>query len=268
MVQIIKEWKELYRSSLLLLTAGLVVLTAWFVLFQYNEMNVPVTFRTGLIPIFQTSIYFLPLLATFYGAFSMALEKNQGTLPILVARGLPIQKFVLKKFLALISVFIPTITLAYLIAMIPAKMVFNGLNIQEFAVFLLSMIILATIFIAIGVLLGSVIHQKLTLIGFIVGLWLGLIYLFDLILMYWVPSVSLDGVLGFSIVYFLSPIHAVQYFLFVQLNVYQLSNLSVIYEQFTFQNPWVVLLSNTVIWIGAAMIGSIVGLKRKGVFHD
>ncbi|MFD1040501.1 ABC transporter permease [Virgibacillus byunsanensis] len=265
---ILKEWKEFYRSSLLVMTFGLVVLFAWFILFQYRGMDVPVSFRTGLVPIFQTSLYFLPLLATVYGAFSMVLEKSQRTLPILLARGMTIQQFVLQKFLALFSAFLPTIATAYLVAMIPAKLVFGSISIKEFALFIFSIILLTAVFIAIGILLGAMINQKLTLIGAIIGIWLALIYLFDLFLMYWLPSVSMNDIAGFSIIYFLSPVHAVQYFLFVELNVYKLSDLSVIYEQFTFQSTWLVLISNVLFWIGIAICGSIYVLKRKGVSHD
>ncbi len=268
LVMIVKEWREYHRSSLLLMTVGLVVLSAWFVVFQYHGMNVSVSFRTGLVPIFQTSLYFLPLLAIFYGAFSMALEKSQRTLPILLARGMTVPQFVLRKFVSLFSVFLPTITLAYLIAMIPAKMVFENFDIREFAVFLFSVLLLSAIFITIGILLGTIINQKVTLVGYIIGVWLVLIYLADLLLMYWLPSVAMNEVFMFSVIYFLSPVHAVQYFLFVQLHIYQLSDLSAVYEQFIFESPWLILLGNTVLWIGMSMCISIYILKRKGVTHD
>lgn len=268
LVMIAKEWKEFYRSSLLVITAALIVVSAWFVLFQYGTMEVPVAFRTGIVSVFQTSVYFLPLIATVYGAFSMVMEKNRRTLPIVLARGMTVQQFVLRKFISIFAIFLPTIIIAYIIAMIPAKAVFGSLTVKEFAVFLFSIMVLAAVFMAIGILLGSVISEKITLIGLIIGTWLTFVYLMDLVLMYWLPSVAMNDVLAFSIVYFLSPIHAVQYFLFAQLDVYRLSDLSALYEQFTFQSPWLVLIFNAILWIGLAIGISIYLLKRKDVSHD
>lgn len=268
MVMISKEWKELYRSAIFLMIIILIFLSTSFVLYQFRGMDMEVSFRTGLVPVFQSSIYFLPLLATVYGAFSVLLEKNQRTLIMFTARGKKLSEFIPGKLIALFAVFLPTILVAYTIALLPAKMVFGELVLYDFMIFLLSIIILSAIFLAIGVLLGAGIDQKLKLMGAAIGIWLGLIYLFDLLLMYWLPSISLNDVLFFSIIYFLSPINAVRYFLFVKLNVYQLSDLSVVYEHFTFQSPWLILIANAVLWIGICIIASIYVLKRKGVSHD
>ncbi|QHS24169.1 ABC transporter permease [Virgibacillus sp. MSP4-1] len=268
MIMLSKEWKEIHRSSLLYIIIALVVLSTWFVFYQFHGLEQQISFRTGLIPVFQTSSYFLPLLAMVYGAISMALEKNQRTFLILVARGTTIQSFVYKKWITLISVFIPSIAVSYFIAMIPGKIVFGTVGFQAFSSFLLAVIILSTIFLSIGIALGSLIDQKLQLIGAVIGIWIILIYLFDLVLMYWLSSVSLDNVMMFSVLYFLSPVNAIRYFLFTQLNVYQLSDMSVVYEQFTFQMPWLVLTVNFLLWIGLILPISIYALKRKGISHD
>lgn len=264
----LKEWKEFYRSSLFLMVILFVVLSSWFVLYQFRGVDVPVSFRTGLIPLFQTSVYFLPLLTMLYGAFSMVQEQNQRTLIMLTARGMTIPQFVLQKCLSLLAVFLPTIIFAYFISMFPAKIVFGTFSLPEFIYFLFAIVIICSIFLVLGVFLGALIQKKFKLIGATIGVWLALIYLFDLVLMYWLSAVSIDQVLLFSIIYFLSPINAVQYFLFVKLNVYQLSNLSVIYEQFTFQSPGIVLLGNMALWLGISFFASIYVLKRKGVSHD
>lgn len=268
MVMISKEWKELYRSAIFLMIIILIVLSTSFVLYQFRGMDTQVSFRTGLVPVFQSSIYFLPLLALIYGAFSVLLEKNQRTLIMLAARGKKLSAFVVEKLIALYAVFLPSILISYMIALLPAKFVFGELVLYDFMIFLVAILILSAIFLAIGVFLGSLINQKLKLMGAAIGSWLALIYLFDLLLMYWLPSVSMKDVLFFSIIYFLSPINAVSYFLFVKLNVYQLSDLSVIYEQFTFQSPALVLIVNAFIWIGICILASIFVLKRKGVSHD
>ncbi|RYG73682.1 hypothetical protein EU245_05090 [Lentibacillus lipolyticus] len=268
MIMIAKEWKEFYRSALFIITAGMIIISSWFVLFPYGGMDIPVAFRTGIVSVFQVSVYLLPLLATVYGAFAMAEEKNQRTLPMLLARGMTIHQFVLRKYLSLVTIFAPAILAAYVIAMIPAKSVFTDFPLQEFVLFAVSTIFLAVIFIAIGMLLGSVIGQKLTLVGFIIGTWLAFIYFIDLLLMYWLPNIAMKDVLGFSIIYFLSPLHAVQYFLFTKLDVYEFSDTSVLYDHFTFQSPWLVLIGNMVIWVAGAIGLSILVLKRKGVSHD
>ena len=268
MVMISKEWKELYRSAIFLMIIILIFLSTRFVLYQFRGMETHVSFRTGLVPGFQSSIYFLPLLALIYGAFSILLEKDQRTLIMFAARGKKLSEFVLGKVIALYAVFLPTVLVAYTLALLPAKMVFGELILYDFSIFLLSILILSAIFLAIGVFLGAGIHQKLKLMGTAIGIWLALIYLFDLLLMYWLPSVTLNDVLFFSIIYFLSPINAVSYFLFVKLSVYQLSDLSVVYEHFTFQSPWLVFIGNAILWIGISIFASIYVLKRKGVSHD
>lgn len=268
MFMIQKEWKEFYRSSLCLITMGLIILSAWFVFFQFKGMGTAISFRSGLISVFQVSLYFLPLIALIYGAFSMNIEKNQQTLSILMVRGMSISKFVWTKFYSIFSVFLPTILFAYFLAMIPAKFVFGSIAMKEFSFFVLSMVLLSMIFVSIGLFIGAWFNEKVKVIGASLVVWLGLIYLFDLILMYWLPYVSLNNVLAFSLVYFLSPVHTIQYFLSVQLSIYELSNMSAMYEQVTFQSPWLVLIVNFVLWIGITIAGSMAVLQRKGASHD
>jgi ABC-type transport system involved in multi-copper enzyme maturation permease subunit len=268
MITILKEWQEFYRSSLVYLVVGFIILSSAFVLLQFNSIDVSVSYRTGLVPVFQTSVYFLPLLSMIYGALSMSFEKNRRTLPILLARGTSLTLFVQKKFLSLYVVFLPTVVISYFIAMVPAKMVFGNIVVKELIIFLLAIIFLTTIFLSIGIMLGAWVSQKLSLIGGVVGVWLAVVYLYDLLLMYVLPMVSMDQVLGFSLLYFLSPVNAVQYFLFTQLNIYQLSDLSALYEQITFQSPWMVLIINAVLWLGISIWTTILALRRKGISHD
>jgi ABC-type transport system involved in multi-copper enzyme maturation permease subunit len=268
MMTIMKEWQEFYRSSLIYLVVGLVILSSAIVLFQFSGMDISVSYRTGLVPVFQTSIYFLPLLSMIYGALSMSFEKNRRTLPMILARGTSLTQFVMRKYLSLFAVFLPTILISYFIAMVPARMVFGSIAAGELMIFLLAIIFLTAIFLSIGIMLGAWVNQKLSLIGGVIGVWLAIIYLFDLLLMYILPMISMDQILGFSILYFLSPVNAVQYFLLTQLNIYQLSDLSALYGQITFQSPWLVVIINTLLWIGVSVWVTIQALKRKGISHD
>lgn len=263
-----KEWMEFLRSSLVYLVVGAIILTSAFVLFQFSSMDVPVSFRTALVPVFQTSLYFLPLLALAYGALSMSLEKTQRTLLIQLARGISVNRFVRNKYLSLYAVFLPVVGISYFIGMIPARMVLGSISVTELGIFLIAVLLLSSVFLALGILLGALVSGTLRLVGGVIGIWLVLIYVYDLVFMYLLPMVSMDHVLLFSIFYFLSPVNAVQYFLLTQLNIYQLSDLSALYEQVTFQSPWLVLILNMVIWIGALFFGTIHALKRKGISHD
>lgn len=268
MMTIGKEWKEFYRSSLVYLVAGLIIFSSAFVIFQFSGMDIAVSFRSGLVPVFQTSLYFLPLLALAYGALSMSNEKAERTLPILLARGISVEQFVIKKFIAIFAVFLPVVLGSYFLAMIPARLVFGSLALADLLSFLFAVSLLSIIFLSFGMLLGAWVNQKLRLIGGVIVIWLVLIYLFDLLLMYLLPMISMNQVLGFSLLYFLSPINAVQYFLLTGLNIYQLSDLSVFYEQVTFQSPWLVVLVNLIFWTGISVWGSIQGLRKKGMSHD
>lgn len=268
MATIRKEWKEFYRTSLIYLVVGLIILTSTFVLLQFTGMDVNVSFRSGLVPVFQTSLYFLPLIALAYGALAMANEKTDRTLPILLARGISVKRFVLKKFASLFAVFLPVVVGSYFLAMIPARFIFCRLVVSDLLYFLLSVLILSTVFLALGMLIGAWINQKLRLIGAVIGVWLILLCLFDLVLMYVMPHVSISQVFVFSLVYFLSPINAVQYFLLSLLNIFQLSDLSAYYKQLTFQMPGLVVLSNLVFWVSVSVWGSILGLRKKGMSRD
>lgn len=268
MVTIRKEWKEFYRSSLLFLVLGLIIFSSAFIFFQFKGMPVAVSFRSGLVPVFQTSLYFLPLLSLAYGALSLNDEKGNRTLPILLARGMTIEQFVWKKFISLFAVFLPIVAGGYFLAMIPARFVFDKIAVSELIIFLLAMLMLSMVFLSLGMLLGAWVNQRLRLVGGVIGIWLVLIYLVDLLLMYLLPMVSMDYVFGFSLLYFLSPVNAIQYFLLTQLNIYQLSDLSAYYEQITFQMPWLVVILNVLFWTVISIWGVIKGLRKKGMSLD
>lgn len=72
-----KEWKENIRGKGLWLALSIIVLISISILFRSTVLSFDKGFYVLLINLFDTIIYFIPILCLFIGAFSIFQEKEQ-----------------------------------------------------------------------------------------------------------------------------------------------------------------------------------------------
>ena len=82
-----KEWKENIRGKGLWLSLSIIVLISMVsILFRSSALSFDKGFYVLLINLFDTIIYFIPILCLFIGAFSIFQEKEQKTLIMLLTK--------------------------------------------------------------------------------------------------------------------------------------------------------------------------------------
>ncbi|HEY2421787.1 MAG TPA: ABC transporter permease subunit, partial [Neobacillus sp.] len=99
-----KEWKENIRGKGLWLAFCIIVLISVSILLRSTNLSFDKGFYVVLLNLFDTIIYFIPILCLFIGAFSIFQEKEQKTLIMLLTKKDNYTSFLVKKSLGLYTV--------------------------------------------------------------------------------------------------------------------------------------------------------------------
>lgn len=247
MAYIWKEWLEQVRGKGLWIGVGMLMLASIFLIAEARSYPADLGFEALLLSLFDINVYFIPLFGMFLASFSIYQEKELKTAMILLTKRESYLSFFLKKSLAVQLSLISTFIGAYLILALFMKG-FLAFHITSFLYFLLVMIVFLFIFIQLGLFLGSIAKTRMQLIGINIIVWFLVVFLIDLVFLYYLPVVSYQNVETFSWLYFLDPIHTLRFFLEIKFDLFSLSHLSQLMEKFLVMDIWKFLLINTLIW--------------------
>lgn len=242
-----KEYLEQIRGKGLWLGLAMMMLTSLFLISEARFFPEELGFQALLISIFDMNIYLIPLFALFLSSFSLFQEKELKTEMILLTKKESFFTFLLKKTVSIQLVIISTFIVGFLILAIFMKF-FVGFDAFSFIIFLFVMTGLLFIFNQIGIFLGTLSKSKMQLVGADILVWFFLIFLLDLIFIYFLPAVTFDNIGIFSWLYFLDPLHSLRFFLETKLQLFSLDNLSTMMEHFVFMSPTIFLIINLVLW--------------------
>ncbi len=261
---VLKEWKEMYRSRIIFSSVALIFAISLLIIRQMMGYNSEITFSQMSVPLFQENLYFIPLLSMIIASFSIQHEQLQKTLPILLTRYLSPNLFFIKKSIALHLITSSTLIISYFFVLFFSKF-FMHVSIGNFTYFILSMLFISIIYVQIGCFLGSITENRIQLLSYILIIWFFSLFVYDLVLMYYVPTIQSSDVLLFSIFYFLSPINTIRYFLYVKLGIFDLDSFPAFFNEFTFQTPSLILLLNLILFVGAFFGAGLRAIKKGGI---
>lgn len=261
-----KEYLEQIRGKGLWLGIAMMIFTSLFLISEARAFPEELGFEALLLSIFDMNIYLVPLFALFLASFSFFQEKELKTEMILLTKKESFFTFLLKKSVSIQAVIILSFIAAFFILAIFMKF-FVGFQVGSFLTFLLVMTGLLLIFNQIGVFLGSICKTKMQLVGADILVWFFMVFLLDLVFLYVLPAVTFSNVQVFSWFYFLDPIHALRFFLETELELFALTNLSTLMEDFVFMGPWVFFLINIILWPVLFFVITLFA-RKSGEDHD
>src|SRR5690625_2619527 len=319
MAYIWKEWLEQVRGKGLWIGVGMLMLASIFLIAEARSYPTDLGFEALLLSLFDINVYFIPLFGMFLASFSIYQEKELKTEMILLTKRESYLSFFLKKSVAVQLSLITTFIGAYLILAVFMKG-FLAFHVSSFLYFLLVMIVFLFIFIQLGLFLGSIAKTRMQLIGiniiiwffvvflidlvflyyfpsfiyknihtfiyiqlcFFLGsiaktrmqliginiiIWFFVVFLIDLVFLYYLPAVTYQNIETFSWLYFLNPIHTMRFFLETKFELFSLTHLSQLMEKFIVMDIWKFLLINSLIWpilfTGSALIFRTTGAKHE-----
>jgi ABC-type transport system involved in multi-copper enzyme maturation permease subunit len=257
-----KEWLEFSRGKAFWFFLILVIVTSFSVFLNTKGLPPDQGFEVFLLTLFEMDTYVIPLLCLFFASFSIIQEKELKTLIIILAKNDSYGRFLWKKSAAIQLLMMATFIIWYFILMIPVKFVFQ-FHLAHFFYFFLTIIILVLIFNQIGIFLGSICSTKIQLIGANIFALFFFIYLYDFILLYFLPKVTYENVKLFSLLYFLHPLHTLRFYLETSLGTFSLDYLSRTMAKFFSFPPSVLLAINIAFWVIITFFVSI-WFYRKG----
>lgn len=260
-----KEWKENIRGKGLWLALSIIVLISVSILFRSTALSFDKGFYVLLINLFDTIIYFIPILCLFIGAFSIFQEKEQKTLIMLLTKKDSYTSFLLRKSLGLYSVVLVPLLVWFFLYLLFLKFQFQ-LDSKSYFIFVSAIVVLALVFLQIGAAVGSFSRSRMQIIGYTIFIWFYFFFLHDFMLLSFLPDVTYENVKGFSALYFLNPLQAVRMFLETGMGVYSFGHMSRLLQAFMWTKPIFFLLGNLIFWLAASVVTAI-GLHRKEGFE-
>jgi ABC-type transport system involved in multi-copper enzyme maturation permease subunit len=260
-----KEWKENIRGKGLWLSLSIIVLISVSILFRSSNLSMDKGFYILLINLFDTVIYFIPILCLFIGAFSIFQEKEQKTLIMLLTKKDHYAAFLFKKTLGLYTVILLPLLVWFFVYLLLLKFNFQ-LDMKGYFIFVFSIICLALIFLQIGAAIGSFSRSRMQITGYTIFVWFYFFFLHDFLLLSFLPHVTHENVEMFSAIFFLNPLQSVRMFLETGMGVYSFGHMSRLLQAFMWTKPIFFLLGNLFFWLIAATAAAI-GLHRKEGFE-
>lgn len=258
-----KEWKENIRGKGLWLSLSIIILISISILFRSNVLSFDQGFYVLLLNLFDTIIYFIPILCLFIGAFSIFQEKEQKTLIMLVTKKDNFASFLVKKSLGLYTVvLVPLLTWFFLFL---AGIKFNfQLDIKSYLIFVSAVVVMALVFLQMGAAIGSFSRSRMQIIGYTIFVWFYFFFLHDFILLSFLPDVTHENVKLFSSFYFLNPLQAIRMFVETGMGVYSFGHMSRLLQAFMWTKPVFFLLGNAFIWLAVSYGTAIVFNRKEG----
>lgn len=258
-----KEWKESIRSKGLWLSLGIIIIVSLLMFSRSKGLGFEQGYYILLINLFESLVYFIPILCLFLGAFSIFQEKEQKTLVMLLTKNENTLTFLFKKSIAIQAVLILPVIVWFFLYLVPLKFYFQ-INFTDYFILMATLIGLMLVFNQLGVLIGSVCRSRMQITGIAVVIWFYFFFLHDFALISLLPSVTYDNVQLYSIAYFLNPIQAVRMFLEAGLGLNSFGNMSHLLESFMFLAPQVFFALNLVFWLLIAFAGSVLLHRKEG----
>ncbi|HJV17161.1 MAG TPA: ABC transporter permease subunit [Bacillales bacterium] len=258
-----KEWKENIRGKGLWLSLSIIVLISLAILFRSSSLSFEKGFYVLLINLFDTIIYFIPILCLFIGAFSIFQEKEQKTLIMLLTKKDHYSSFLWKKSLGLYSVVLLPILVWFFIYLLFLKFSFQ-IDMKGYFIFVVAIICLALIFLQMGAAIGSFSRSRMQIIGYTIFVWFYFFFLHDFMLLSYLPKVTYEKVKLFSAGFFLNPLEAVRMYLETSMGVYSFGHMSRLLEAFLWTKPGIFLLASFAFWILVSYIVAIIFHRKEG----
>ncbi|MBT2663772.1 ABC transporter permease subunit [Bacillus sp. ISL-45] len=258
-----KEWKENIRGKGLWLAIGTIILVSVLLLVRSTSLSYDQGLYILLINLFDTLIYFIPILYLFIGAFSIFQEKEQKTLVMLLTKHESYWTFLAKKSLGMHLVLLVPVIIWFFLFLIPLKIYFKA-DIGTYYVFVLSITVLMLVFTQIGALVGSISRSRMQIAGIAVIIWFYFFFLHDFALLSAIQGVTHENVQLFSIAYFLNPIQAVRMYLETGVGIYSFGHMSRLLKSFMWLQPGTFLGASLIFWITATFISSVLLHRKEG----
>jgi len=258
-----KEWKENIRGKGLWLALGIIVLISISIMFRSNALSFDKGFYILLINLFDSIIYFIPIICLFIGAFSIFQEKEQKTLIMLLTKKDSYSSFLVKKSLGLYTVVIVPLVVWFFLYLAFLKFNFQ-IDIKSYFIFIAAIICMALVFIQMGAAIGSFSRSRMQIVGYTIFVWFYFFFLQDFILLSFLPNVTHENVNLFSSVYFLNPLQAVRMFLETGMGVYSFGHMSRLLQAFMWTKPVFFLLGNLVFWLIVSTAAAIKFHQKEG----
>lgn len=179
-----KEFSDRIRSgwvlACVLVWLGAIGLTSLFGLVQIGQIGMQGYERT-VISLLNLVQYLVPLLALLLGHDLVVSEREERTLPLLIATGVSRSHLLLGKFLGGCLTLAVPLLLGFAIAGTAIGLAAKDRAIQPFLTLAISGLVLGLIFLAVGLLISTIARTRVQSLVLALMMWCVAVFVFDLV---------------------------------------------------------------------------------------
>lgn len=137
-----------------------------------------------VISLSSLSVYLIPLIALMLSFDALVGEFERGTMMLLLTYPVTRWQVIMGKFIGHVLILFMAIFAGYGGAIIIMTFLTGGSTEgwQAYVVMMMSSLLLGAVFIALGYLMSILVRERATAVGAAIGLWLGFVVLYDLLL--------------------------------------------------------------------------------------
>lgn len=242
-----KEFLEQIRSNGVWIAMILIFIASVMLLSEargYPDENATAAF---LLNSFDMFIYIIPLIGMFLAAFSVYSEKENKTFQMIITKRESFASFFFKKSISLQIVLLSLFTMLFVLLYGLASLTLT-MEIDYFLLHLVTLLTLILIFNQFGILIGSLSSSKMQMIGLIIFVWFFMIFLVDVIFLYFIPMINYNNVHIFSYFFFMHPFHVARMFLEYGMDIFSTNNLSSLMNRLVILSPNAYMVINIIVW--------------------
>ena len=186
-----KEFGDRLRSGWVIACAlvwlGAIALTSLFGLVQFGKIGLQGYERT-VVSLLNLVQYLVPLLALLLGHDLLVCEREEKTLSLILAGGVPRSRLLLGKFLGGCATLGVPLTLGFAIAGTAIGLAAKDNGIAPFLKLALSGLVLGIIFLGLGLVISTVCRTRVQALVFALLAWCMAVFVFDLAAMGWLVT--------------------------------------------------------------------------------
>jgi Cu-processing system permease protein len=186
-----KEFSDRFLSGWVIACAlvwlGAITLTSLFGLVQVGRIGLQGYERT-VVSLLSLVQYLVPLLALLLGHDLLVSEREEKTLSLILAGGVPRRRVLLGKFLGGCAVLAVPLALGFAIAGTVIGLAARDSGVAPFLKLALSGLVLGVIFLGLGLVISTACRTRVQALVFALLAWCTVVFVFDLVAMGWLVT--------------------------------------------------------------------------------
>lgn len=153
------------------------------IIVYFGSLSGGAGFNRTSASLLNMTLFLIPLIALLAGSTSVAGEKEDGGLSLVMTYPIYIHQLLLGKFFGLLLSLFAVMAIGYGVAGTVMYWAVGGLNLNHFVLFFGFSLLLSAVFIALAIFVGMLANNRFQALGYSIFLWAFFVLLYEFVVM-------------------------------------------------------------------------------------